>query len=233
MTQYNKATLKTYFAQGDTPSGSDFANLIDSYMNQVETATQQMAGPIQTTKVIAPVVSANTVFAKDEINTALISAVDMNLTGDISVFGITASASTFGTVTVSSLYNSGGATFAKDATIAGNANLNTVNIASGPLYLGNTVISSAAGTSQGTAAALTSALCIRLQGATDGSATGYRLLRYQGMQQLVFNENAVSANLWPDTGCAINGLSTNAAFGMVAKTPYIVFQYAASAYFVK
>jgi hypothetical protein len=33
MTTYNKATLKTFFAQGDIPSGTDYANFIDSYVN--------------------------------------------------------------------------------------------------------------------------------------------------------------------------------------------------------
>lgn len=61
MTTYNKTTLKTFFEQGDTPTGTNYADLIDSQVNLVETAIQSMAGPLSCTELITPRVSANTV----------------------------------------------------------------------------------------------------------------------------------------------------------------------------
>lgn len=61
MTTYNKASLKTYFETNDVPAGSDYANLIDSQVNLVETAVQSMAGPLSTTELITPQVSATSI----------------------------------------------------------------------------------------------------------------------------------------------------------------------------
>lgn len=58
MTTYNKQTLKTFFEQGDKPQGSDYANLIDSQVNIVETFVQSMGGALATTELITPRVSA-------------------------------------------------------------------------------------------------------------------------------------------------------------------------------
>lgn len=58
MTTYNKQTLKTFFEQGDKPQGSDYANLIDSQVNIVETSVQSMGGALATTELITPRVSA-------------------------------------------------------------------------------------------------------------------------------------------------------------------------------
>src|SRR5665213_237409 len=97
-------------------------------------------------------------------------------------------------------------------------------------YHGLPLIVSAAGTAQTTGTALTAEIC-RLQGATDGQTTGFRLLaNQQGWVQYLANECTVSANLWPPTGGHINGLASNAVFPMAANTPYIVIHSQASAY---
>lgn len=58
MTNYSKATLKTFFETNDVPNGSDYANFIDSYVNIVETGVQSMAGPLLPTELITARVSA-------------------------------------------------------------------------------------------------------------------------------------------------------------------------------
>lgn len=63
MTTYNKSTLATFFQTNDVPTGSDYANLIDSQVNIAETASQSMAGPLTTTELIAPRVSATNLSA--------------------------------------------------------------------------------------------------------------------------------------------------------------------------
>lgn len=54
----NKASLTALFQTGDVPSGSDYANFIDSCVNVAETSTQTMQGAINPTEIITPRVSA-------------------------------------------------------------------------------------------------------------------------------------------------------------------------------
>lgn len=195
MTQFNKATLKTFFETNDVPGGSDYANLIDSYINQVETVVQSMNGPLQTT----------------ELDTARVSAGNGNFTGTLVVAGnFTASAATSFIGLIS----------ANDMTVGGEFIRTVVN------YV-------AAGTAQATATVI-SAGNSTLTGASDGQATGYRLMANKtGLTQFVYNQNTVSANLWPCTGGQINVLASNAAFGMTASTLYTVLHTKASGYAVK
>ena len=46
MAQRDKATLKALFQTGDGPSGSDYEDLIDSFLNLAETTVQTIAGNI-------------------------------------------------------------------------------------------------------------------------------------------------------------------------------------------
>jgi hypothetical protein len=212
MTLYNKSTLATFFAQGDVPQGTDYANLINSQVNLVETVIQQMAGPLGTTELDTPLVSAATVNA-----TTMLTATAINIAG-------TVSAAAFNGVT---------GTFT-------NANVTTVSAATvnaGVYRTSTPVIVSAAGTAQATASPISSSVGItRLQGVTDGQATGFLLPSPTGnigVEQTLVCEAAVSCNLWPSIGCKINGLGSNAAFALAANTPYYVTYTQASAYAVK
>lgn len=46
MTAQTPAVLKTYFEQGDRPTEAQFAQLIDSYVNQAQTSAQAVLSPI-------------------------------------------------------------------------------------------------------------------------------------------------------------------------------------------
>ena len=46
MSEQDRATLKQAFATGQSPTGSDFANLIDSFLNLAETSAQTVNSPI-------------------------------------------------------------------------------------------------------------------------------------------------------------------------------------------
>lgn len=208
MTTYNKVTLKTFFAQGDIPQGSDYANLIDSQVNIAETGQQSMAGPLAATKLIAPLVSASNLNVPGSISgitgtfTSIVSAASINLSGDVSA-------------ATGSVYAS--------AIRSANGNYSTP------------VIVSAVGTALATAAQLI-AVINRVQGVVDGQTTGVKLLsgRLGFAPQFVINETAVSANLWPaGSDYKINGLASGAAFSMAANTPYTVIYSQNSAYSVK
>lgn len=303
MTIYANSTLKTFFETGDVPQGSDYANLIDSCVNLAQTAEQDMAGPLYTTKLITPKVSAGAFNTTGAITgssgsfSGIVSANGIALNG---VFGgnvsaglsggyygstihltgaskldgtvsagnslaITNSLSVGGNSTFSGSINSGfitctgvsagGSVVIGNALTVGNAStLKNIVRASGAVSVAgiftvsavatfsggvksNIVIVSAVGTAQSTAAPISiSTGIVRLQGASDGQTTGYLLpspTGNLGIEQTLCYEGSVSANLWPNLGCAINGLGTNAVFPLVANTNYLVIYKAVSAYGVK
>lgn len=204
MTTYNKATLKTFFETNDVPGGTDYANLIDSQVNLVETASQSMAGSLQTTELIASRVSAG----------------NGNFTGTLSITGQMSA----GSVNISTI--NGPALNITAATSAGDVNV-------GGEFIRGVINYTAAGTAQATATVVSAGNSF-LTGAVDGSTTGYRLMANKtGLMQFIYNQNTVSANLWPCTGGQINVLASNAAFGMAASTLYTVLHVRASGYAVK
>lgn len=209
MTTYNKASLKTFFAQGDVPSGTDYANFIDSYVNIVDTAVQVMASELQ-----AP-----------QFTTALVSATNGNFTGTVSAVTAYIGTGNFTLVNTSALYVSADVS-APTGTIYASAVRSTTG-----LFAGVGVVS-AAGTTQGAAAVLTNVIN-RGKGIADGSTTGFTpLANRTGLVQYLFNEGA-SANLWPPTGGTINGLAANAAFALAASAMVTIIHLTASAYGVK
>jgi len=218
MTTYNKTTLKTFFETGDVPTGTDYANLIDSQINIVETTTQSMAGAINPTELITPRVSAT----------------DINITNSLAVGG-TFSAATLvlDKVTASAVVaNTVSATLGHfDTSVSADVVFCSAVKATSGVYYGVGVVS-AAGTTQGTAAVLTN-IVNRGKGVADGVTTGFALpANRTGLVQYLFNEG-VSANLWPPTGGTINGLAVNTAFPLVASSTVTIIHLTASAMAVK
>lgn len=222
MTTYNKATLKTFFAQNDVPQGTDYANFIDSYVNIVDTTLQSMAGPLQTTEITASRVSAG----NGNYTGTLTVAGQFSAKSNFKVKSITASA-----LTVTNNISANNEFLNGTLSIVGQTSAANLNI--GGDFVRPVVQFNAAGTAQASATLLTAGNCL-LTGASDGQATGYILQSNKtGLVQFVYNQNAVSANLWPCTGGQINVLASNAAFGMTASTMYTVYHTKASGYAVK
>ena len=214
MTTYNQTTLKTFFQTNDVPTGSDYANLIDSYINVVDTSAQSMAGALNPTELI----------------TARVSATNGVFTGTLDVAGVanftTVSAVnvTFQSTTTSAL------SVTVDVSAGGTVYASAMRSTNG-VFEGVAIVS-AAGVAQATAALLTSVIN-RGKGVADGATTGFLLpANKTGLTQVIIND-AVSANLWPPTGGIINALAANGAFAMAANTPYIIYHITASAYAVK
>ncbi len=208
MTNYNKSTLATFFAQGDVPQGTDYANLINSQVNLVETTIQAMAGPLSTTELDTPLVSATNVNI-----TTLLSAAALNVAGAVSAASVNVTGdlrATAGSVYVSALRPSTG------------------------IIATSIPIVSATGTARATAAPVTSYIT-RGQGVTDGQATGFQLpAPTVGWEQKFIYEGAVSANLWPiGTDYQINAITSGNPFPLVANTMYYVIHKTTSAYAVK
>lgn len=212
MTTYNKSTLQTFFEQGDVPSGTDYANLIDSQVNIVETSVQAMGGALSVPELITPRVSATTVNITGNVSAnAIYSVTTINAAGNINAGSnvvVSADVSALGTVYASAMRPSAG------------------------VFFGVGIVS-AAGTTQGTATILTNVIN-RGQGVADGATTGFAIpANKTGLVQYLLVETNTSANLWPPTGGTINGKAANTVFALAGQTSYTIFHVGASAYGVK
>lgn len=209
MTNYSKASLKTFFETGDVPTGQNYADFIDSCVNVAETAIQSMAGTLSTTELVTP----------------RVSAAAGNFTSTVAIAGITSVADIY----VNTIRSSAMVTGLLNVT--GDVSANNGNVFASTIRLSNGIIS-AAGTTQATGAALIYTVNIGA-GINDGQTTGFLLpANKQGLIQYLYN-GTVSANLWPCTGGQINALSSNAAFAMAASTLYTIIHTRASGYAVK
>lgn len=221
MTTYSKSTLKTFFQTGDVPDGTDYANLIDSYVNQVETTLQAMAGPLSTTELNTPLVSGNN---------AVFSGT-MRITGNFSASNI------FTDKIVTSAVSANRGYFNSDLTVSGDVSASTGRIYASAASFVNGVIQgvgvvSAAGTTQATAAILINVIN-RGKGIVDGSTTGFAPpANRTGLTQYLFNEGP-SANLWPPTGGFINGLAVNVPFPLATSAGVTIVHLTASSYMAK
>jgi hypothetical protein len=260
MTTYNKNTLKTFFQTNDVPDGNDYANLIDSQINIVETASQSMAGPLVTTELVTPRVSA-TAGIFSSVSAASINAAVLNTSQGIASLGQTIIAGSVtitsavtmvnagisivgngdfstsgGSVLCSALNVAGGALVSRNTGglfIGGDVSANSASVYCSALHISSVGIVSAAGTTQGAAAVLTNSIN-RLQGINDGAQTGFAIPANKvGLVQYIVNETATSANLWPPTGGTINNLGVNNVFALAGGTSYTIFHTRASAYGVK
>lgn len=88
MTTYNKTTLKTFFEQNDIPTGQNYADLIDSQVNLVETALQTMAGPLSTTQLITPQVSATNANFTGGLFSVAVSNIGLGAANSIAVSAV-------------------------------------------------------------------------------------------------------------------------------------------------
>lgn len=232
MTTYTKTTLATFFETGDVPTGTDYANLIDSQVNIAETSTQAMQGSLSMTELIAARVSAaNGSF------TGLLSAESFITTT------LTASALAAKSLTLTGNLNGTNGSFTLTVSAASLNVTGDVSAATGTVYASATRsvngifagvgIVSAAGTAQATGALLTNVIN-RGQGVTDGQTTGFAIPAGRtGLTQYLLVETNTSANLWPPTGGTINGKAANTVFALAGQTSYTIFHVAASAYGVK
>lgn len=250
MTTYNQTTLKTFFQNGDIPSGDDYANFIDSCLNIVDTSDQPIAGPISPTQLNTARVSAGnvnvtgtmtiagTTSAQDVwAETIRVSALTINTALTIPALTVLGSIAVSGRVTADTIV-AGSTLTAGSITTTGDVSANSGRVyASAATFTAGVIqgngIVSAAGSAQTTAAQLTF-IINRGQGVTDGVTTGFALQANRtGLTQYLSLEGATSANLWPPTGGKINNGSANTPFSLAGNALYTIVHVAASAYGVK
>lgn len=221
MTVRNKASLTLLFEQNDIPSGTDYADFIDSYVNAAETSAQTLLSPLTVNELITPRVSATNGNFTGSLGVA--STISANAMGVAILQVATAISANNAHVHASAL------TVTSDVS-ADSIYASAVRSTSG--FFGGVGVVSAAGTAQGTAALLSFAVN-RGKGIVDGSTTGFAPpANRAGLVQYLFNEGA-SANLWPPTGGTINGLAANTPLALAASAMVTIVHLTASAYAVK
>lgn len=205
MTAQTRAVLKSVFEDGDTLQGTNFSDLIDSFISILDSGTQTISGTLSPN-------SLNT--GTGTFNNIVVSA------------SVSAGSAFFGTASIDTA-----------TIITSNATtLNATSVSAQSIYVSgrnqfSVVIASAAGTTLGAATQLGVQRITRLQGITDGSATGFRLSTpVVGTEQVLINDTAVSANLWPAAGCSIDGGSADAVRAIPANARIIVWHTGVSAY---
>lgn len=114
MTAQTRATLYTYFNQGDKPTEAQFANLIDSNLNLVTASAQSISSDVSALgklDVIGSIVTSGALTSYGDLTVS--SSAQSNLTGNVFVGG---------TLTVSANTTENAATFNGAITVAGSAN---------------------------------------------------------------------------------------------------------------
>lgn len=197
MSTLDRATLKAAFQNGDQPQGSDYENLIDSFVSLAETTTQTMNGQL----VLAGGVSA-----------ASVNAGTITATGAISGASVFATIANFTTIS--------GQTATLSTIQAPASGLAMTGLVSFTGYFAGTVDTSVAciSTAQASARLLTAATNI-IKSSTTAANDSVRLPGlYAGVQFIVVNDTTQSAKVFPPTGSQINGLGANAALDLGPNT---------------
>src|SRR3546814_3600907 len=102
MAQQTRAVNKARYENGDRPQGSDYADLIDSYVALADADAQSMASSLQSPK-----------FITTELSAGVVNASAATIEGAVTAASVVAASATF-TVSMSAV-----AVFASAATIVG------------------------------------------------------------------------------------------------------------------
>lgn len=199
MSALDRVTLKSGFENGDQPQGSDYENLIDSFLCLAETTTQTLNGPV--------------VFAGG-ISAASLSTGDITMTGSLSAAQVWAPIGNFTSLSAQSLTIASVVIPASGGTIGGG----NVSFTSG--YLGGTVDTSVAciSTAQASARLLAAAVNV-IKSSTTAANDSVRLPGlFPGVTFVVVNDTTQSARVYPPSGGQINALGTNAALDLGPST---------------
>jgi hypothetical protein len=126
MTAQNRTVNKSRFEQGDTPQGSDYVDLIDSYLSLADTTAQSLSSPLTMAGSlgVSATASASTLEVLGIIHVSgaatfdgHVSAKSLTVTGDVTAAAFYASAATLDEIIASA----GTFTFVSAANLSANA----------------------------------------------------------------------------------------------------------------
>ena len=123
MTSQTNAVNKARFEQGDRPQGTDYADLVDSFVALADTTAQTMVGDL----------TAPNLFANTKVEAVIVSA--QTIIASAAVFGVfTAAAMNIGTANATKMHIT-----TLDTDVFSAANMVSNNIIAGGLALGNSL----------------------------------------------------------------------------------------------
>lgn len=165
MTAQNRATLKAVFETGDVPTGTDYENLIDSFISLVDTSAQSVDSAIT--------------FAGSAAFTGTVTAATAKVLGGVSVSGAL-SANTInvsGAMTAGSINVLGAFAVSGAVSVAGGANVSGAMTAGSMAVLGAMRVS-AATSLEGALAVVTAQTTATASGAAGGSTVPSTAAKY-------------------------------------------------------
>lgn len=204
MTAVDRVTNIARFEQGDRPQGSDFRDLVDSFLSLADTTAQAMNSDLSVPTLIAAAVSAGTVNAS-VINASQVSAA--TLTGSVH-----ASVVSGASVVADSLF------VQSSAAVSG-------RMTSFEYIVFSRAAVTAAGSGQATGAQL-GARQVHVIAGVLATANGDSLVLsggYPGLTQIIINPTNVTAQLFPPSGGIINSAAANAAVGLFPASISIIY----------
>lgn len=207
MTARTPTYLKARFEQGDIPQGTDYEDLMDSYVNIAVSAEQVIDSNLKTTKeIIAASVSAGSINITGAASFGAVSA------ATLSIDRITASAMVTTVVSATSLYSTNASLITVSA--------DSINV-SGKVIFGSFDISAVA-TTQGGA--------ITLNGTTnfiifaDGNNLAVKLpASERGREQKIINAASTTLKIFPATSGRFLVTAVNASLNLPADKTALVF----------
>lgn len=194
MTSLNRVDLKAKFESGDAPQGSDYADLIDSFVNLAETTAQSMQGNLS----FAGGFSAASIAGGTATITGSFSAANI-WTGTLWATNVDATTVSAQTITFSTLA----------APTSGLTVTNSLVFTAG--YVKETVASVACiSTTQAAGFTLSNAINILRTVATAANDAVVIPGFYPGARFTVINNTTGSAQIFPPSGGSFDGGSPNA-----------------------
>jgi hypothetical protein len=223
MTAQTKGALKLKFEQGDRPQGSDYEDLIDSYLNTQDTSVQSINSTLVVPKLGATTVTANAVSAQSvSVSGALITdlqAINAGLTNASAQSVNTSALTVRGDASVSGKLSVSG-----DITVSGHAALGALTVigrASAAEYItfSSDTSVAAVSTTQASGKPLGAKQFHFIQACVTAANDSVVLLgAYPGLYQQVWNLTSQSGRAYPMVGGSINSAADNAAYDLHPKT---------------
>lgn len=209
MTQQTRAALKLKFEQGDRPQGSDYEDLIDSFVNTQDATAQTLNSTLVVPKLGAASVTANMVSAQSVVVSGALAVTVDAVT--VSAQHVNGSAANFGTVSAQNM----------QASAATLGSLTVVGRASAAEYVTFSIDTSVAAvsTTQASGKTLGAKQVHFVQSVASGANDSVVLLgAYPGLYQQVWNVTSQSGRIYPPSGASINSAADNAAYDMHPKS---------------
>lgn len=223
MTIQNRTTLKSFFNTGDIPTESQYADVMDSFVNLSETGSQILQSPLRAPSIGAVAVVSAAAF--EGSSASITGTVSANTFAGNTFTGTTINGTTINSTTI-------------NATTVSTATVRAVTVSVTSLYPA-TVINTltdnitAIGTTAASAASLggTTLVVVKTASGSENSVI-YNSLPL-GRQLIIINDTNSSVQVFPPNATAFNSLSPSASYEMPASTMAMIISITSTQAYIK